>query len=264
MKTEQAVPGEVRRERMVTLISERQFMRVSDLSEVFAISEVTVRSDLAQLEQAALVRRVHGGATEISSKHEMEPSYEESEQSSWEEKRSIGEHAASLVASGNSVIIDVGTTATAVARALAKRTDLEGVVVFTNGITTALELEPAIPRLTVILTGGQLRPKQHSLVDPMGNTILSQVNVNLAFIGCNGVHPDEGVTNINLPEAGMKTRMVEAAQRVVVVAEGAKLGRISVTRIAHLADIDLLITGSGAPPELVAQIADADVEISLV
>ena len=97
--------------------------------------------------------------------------------------------------------------------------------VITNGLTIALELEKAIPRFQVIVTGGTLRPLQHSLVEPLATTVLRELHADLAFIGCNGVHPANGITNINLPEADLKRVMVDAAERSIVVADGSKIGR---------------------------------------
>lgn len=241
---------------MQTLIEEREFMRVGDLSEIFGISEVTVRSDLDLLASSTIIQRVHGGAMLDRGQAQPEQSFEQSAGTSPEEKAAIGAAAASMVSSGESLIIDVGTTATAVARALGQRSELADITVFTNGLTIATELEPEIPRVTVVLTGGTLRPRQHSLIDPYAETILDRINVTTAFIGCNGLHPHEGLTNINLPEAAMKTRMVKAAQRVVVIAGGSKLGKISLGRFADINDIDLLITGASAPPQLLAQLTD--------
>lgn len=261
--TTESLPGAVRRRRMLALIEERDFMRVADLSRIFGISEVTVRSDLDLLAGSTPVQRVHGGAMLNRERSQPEQTFEQSAAASSDEKAAIGAAAAALVSSGESLIIDVGTTATAVARALADRTDLTDIVVFTNGLTIATELETEIPRYTVILTGGALRPQQHSLVDAYAGLILDQVNVTTAFIGCNGFHPEEGVTNVNLPEAQMKTRMTKAAQRVVVVADGSKLGRISLARIANVDDVDLLITSPSAPPQLVAQLRELGVTIAI-
>jgi DeoR family transcriptional regulator of aga operon len=244
---------------MRALIEEREFMRVGDLSEIFGISEVTVRSDLDLLASSTSIRRVHGGAMLDRSQSTLEQTFEQSAGTSPLEKAAIGVAAADLVSSGESLIIDVGTTATAVARALAERRNLADITVFTNGLTIAAELEPEIPRMTVVLTGGAIRPRQHSLIDPYGNFILDRINVTTAFIGCNGMHPQEGLTNINLPEATLKARMVKAAQRVVVIAGGSKLGKISMARFADLDDVDLLVTGVSAPPAIVAQFNDLGV-----
>jgi len=264
------MPGEVRRSRVLEMIEERGFMRVADLSEVFSVSEVTVRSDLDHLADASLIARVHGGAMMRDRVAEIapgsagaEPSFEESSDTLSEEKAAIGRAAAALVSSGDSIIIDVGTTTTAVARALTERTDLSDVVVFTNGLTIAGELEHAIPRFTVILTGGRLRPHQHSLVNPMGSGVLDQINVMKAFIGCNGIHPTDGVTNINLPEAQIKSRMIRAARHVVAVADGSKVGVVSVARFAHIAEIDELITTASALAGHIEEIRDAGVKVTV-
>ena len=261
--SERTLPAEMRRDRILSLVKEREFVRVSDLSTMFGLSEVTIRSDLDLLADRGGLQRVHGGAIVRDPRPRMERSVEESLGAAAEEKAAIGRLCASMVASGETVILDVGSTTTAIARALVEREDLEGVVVFTSGITIALELEDAIPRFTVVLTGGTLRPLQHSLVDPMAGHILESINASTAFIGCNGIHPDEGVTNVNLPEAAVKRRMVDAAQKCVVVAEGSKLGNISVIKIADLASVDLIVTGASAPSQATAELARAGIEVEV-
>ena len=159
------------------------------------------------------------------------------------------------------MILDVGTTTLAVARALLARTELTDVVVITNGLSIALELEPAIPRFTVIVTGGSLRPLQHSLVEPLAATVLGQVHADLAFIGCNGVDAERGVTNINLPEAGVKTLMLAAATRAIVVADGSKLGQVHLGRIGALTSFDTLVTDAAASADLLAPLRDAGLTV---
>ena len=256
----EAVPALVRRERMAELIARRGFVRVTELSEVFSVSEVTVRSDLAVLDEADQARRVHGGAVPrgVTAR---ETSFEESLEASASDKQAIGRVAASLVNSGQSILLDVGTTTLAVAQALKERTDLEDLVIITNGLHIALELESEIPRFTVIVTGGALRPLQHSLVQPLARAVLDQVHADLAILGCNGVDVSGGITNVNLPEAEVKQLMVAAAERVIVVADASKLGRISLGTIAPLDQVDLLVTSDGADPALVDELSAAGVEV---
>jgi DeoR family transcriptional regulator of aga operon len=238
-------------------------MRVADLSTIFGISEVTVRTDLGLLADQGALQRVHGGAIVRDPELRLERSFEEALDEYAAEKAGIGRHGAGTIRSGETIILDVGTSTTAIAKALVARSDLTDVTVFTSSLTIALELEAAIPRITVVITGGTLRPKQHSLVDPMAGFIFENVNASTAFIGCNGVHPDAGITNVNLPEAEMKRKMVAAAQRTVVVADGSKLGNISVAKVADLSDIDQLITGPSAPPEVVAKLAGRGVAVEI-
>ncbi|MBW2472575.1 MAG: DeoR/GlpR transcriptional regulator [Deltaproteobacteria bacterium] len=252
---ERTVPPELRRERILSLVREREFVRVADLSAMFGISEVTVRSDLDLLNETGSLQRVHGGAVvRPAAAPRAEPSFEESEVTAAEEKAAIGRRAAELVSNGETIILDVGSTTAAVARALVARETLHDIVVFTSAISVALELEPAIPRFTVVVTGGTLRPLQHSLVEPMANNILERVNVSTVFLGCNGVHPTEGVTNVNLPETAVKRHMLDASQRCVVVAQGSKIGNISVVKIADVDAVDVLVTGSSAPPEVLDEL----------
>ena len=142
MLTEEVEPLPVtaRRQRMLQMIAEREFVRVADLSEAFGISDVTVRADLHALDRSASIRRVRGGAMARTRKARTEPSYEESLVTSPQEKRLIGEHAAGMVRSGMSILLDVGTTTTAISQALVARTDIDGVSVITNGLTVAFAL----------------------------------------------------------------------------------------------------------------------------
>ena len=255
-----------RRELALALVAERGFVRVAELSRAFGVTTVTARADLDALERQGGIRRVHGGAVPLSSplaaeRPEREPSFEEALEASVEPKRLIGEHAASLVRSGQSIILDVGTTTLQIARALRARADLEDLVVFTNGLSIALELEPEIPRFTVVVTGGTLRPKQHSLVHPLAGSMLDEVHVDLAFIGCNGVDAHHGVTNANLPEASVKALMMRSAARSIVVADASKLGEVHLGRIAPVDEFDALVTDAAAPPPIVAELLDAGLAV---
>lgn len=234
------LPTEERRDRIRELVEQRSFMRVVDLSETFGVSTVTVRTDLEALEHGGAVRRIRGGAMPAEGLRERP--FEEVQIDAAPQKKAIARLAVDQLTSGMSVLLDVGTTTAAVAAELVRRTDLVDITVITNGLSIALSLEPALPRLQVIVTGGTLRPLQHSLVPPLADTVLSHIRADLAFIGCNGVDAEAGVTNINLPEAELKRAMIAAASRVVVTADSGKIGRVHLGRVAELGQIDTLIT----------------------
>jgi DeoR family transcriptional regulator of aga operon len=248
---------------MLALIREREFVRVGELSEWFGISEVTVRHDLAALAERGQIHRIRGGAIPRSGLGREQP-FEETIVSFAVEKLAIGRAAAELIEDGESVVIDVGATAVAAARALAARSELRDVVVFTNGLKTALELEPAIPRLTVVVLGGTLRRLQHSLVDPLATHILERISVNTLLLGCNGVHPTGGVTNINLPEAQIKQEMVKAARRCIVLADGGKIGRIELSHVCDIDQVDMLITGESADPAVLDTLRERGCDVRVV
>ncbi|TMD69112.1 MAG: DeoR/GlpR transcriptional regulator [Chloroflexi bacterium] len=256
------IPAQMRREHILAFVQSRDFVRVSDLSAKFHVSEVTVRGDLDALAELGQIRRIRGGAMPKLLPH-LERPFEEVENSRTAEKSIIGRLAASLIAQGETIILDVGTTTTAVARSLIVRDDLRDIVVFTNSLNIALELEVAIPRFTVVVTGGTLRPMQYSLVDPIGGLLFERINAHTVFLGCNGIHPHMGITNINLPETEMKHRMLQAAKRRILVADGSKVGQVELAYLCGVSEIDLLITDSSADPTVLATLREQDLEIMI-
>jgi DeoR family transcriptional regulator, aga operon transcriptional repressor len=256
------VPAEIRRGLILTFIRTRDFVRVTDLSARFRVTEVTVRGDLDVLAERGEIRRIRGGAMP-KPLMQMERPFEEMKNARVSEKSSIGKLAAGLVSSGETIIIDVGTTTTAVARSLLQRNELRDIIVFTNALNIALELENAIPRFTVVVSGGTLRPLQHSLVDPMGMLIFERIKAQTVFLGCNGIDPVSGVTNINLPETEIKRRMLRAAKRRILVADGSKIGKIELANMCNLDDIDLLITDNSADPAILNTLREGGLEIMI-
>jgi DeoR family transcriptional regulator of aga operon len=259
--TQDLIP-EVRQARIAESVWELGFARVMDLAERFGVSAVTVRNDLSILEERGAVRRVRGGAVKPSAQL-GERAFEVSLGESAREKAGIGAYAARMVSSGQTVMLDVGTTTTAVARALLHRTELEDVTVVTNAINIALELEQAAPRITVLVTGGTLRPLQHSLVNPLGTTLLERLRGSVAFVGCNGVDPEVGITNVNLPEAEIKRAMLLACRRRVIVADGSKVGEVELAKVCDIKEVNLLITDPTADPEVLTEIAAAGCQVEL-
>lgn len=258
--SEPRVPARLRRERMLAEIRDLEFVRVGELRDRFGVSEVTVRADLDALAAKGQVHRVRGGAIPRLVPHQELP-FEDSISTFAAEKVAIGQAAAALIQDGETVLIDVGTTAAAAARSIAARTELNDVVVFTNGLKTALELEPASPRVTIVVLGGTLRPLQHSLVNPLATLILDQVSVKTMLLGCNGVDPVGGVTNINLPEAEVKKRMLSASGRRIVLADGSKLGRVEVAKLCDIAHVDMVITGRSADQAVVEALRERDCDV---
>ena len=251
-----------RRQHLARLVAERGFLRVADASLELGVSEVTVRGDLTALESAGALVRVHGGAMPVLTG--AESSLESSLDRDAAAKRAIAAVAAQLVTPGQGIYVDAGSTAMALAHALVARQDLHDVTVVTCGLTIALALEPALPRFTVIVTGGTLRPLQHSLVSPFAVPMLESLHLDVAFIGCNGIHATGGVTNVNLPEAEIKSRVLARAKRRVLIADGTKIGRIDLAVIGRIDEFDSLVTAGDAPAEALADLRAAGLAVSMV
>jgi DeoR family transcriptional regulator of aga operon len=227
------------------------------------VSEVTIRSDLDVLAEEGHIQRVRGGAIHRATAS-LEASFEQDQDTSADEKRSIAAAAAELVESGQTILMDAGSTAAALARALVARTDLHDVTVFTNGLRVALELEAALPQFTVLLTGGTLRRQQHSLVNPMGMTIWEQIHGHIAFLGCHGIDAQAGVTHISVAEAEIKRAILNSARTRVVVAEGGKVGQVSLVHLFAVSDVDLLVTGPSADNAAVSALRERGLDIHIV
>jgi DeoR family transcriptional regulator of aga operon len=250
---------EERRTVILNILNQAGRCRVIDLARELAVSEVTVRQDLDIMEKQGLLNRTHGGAILIA-KRGFERSFQFEETSFRDEKARIGLAAAELVSDGETIILDVGTTVTEVARNIQSR---KGLTVVTNALNIAMLLEDS-PEITVLVTGGTLRAKQHSLVNPFGQFILERIRVDTAFIGINGIEAEHGVTNANMAEAEMKALFIKAARRRILLADSGKVGNVALAKVATLREIDLLITDEQADPEEVSRLQDKGLRVKLV
>ena len=123
-----------------------------------------------------------------------------------------------------------------------------------------LALERAVPRFTVIVTGGTLRPLQHSLVAPFNNTVLPVIAADVVFLGGTGLDVEHGLTNVNLPETEAKRVLAAAGRRTVVVADGSKFGRADIGVVSTLQDVDVVVT-AGVSADAVDPIRAAGVHV---
>jgi DeoR family fructose operon transcriptional repressor len=233
---------------------------IADLKSRLSVSEVTIREDLKRLEQRGELTRVRGGA--VASKNgAVELSLEQTSTANRAEKMAIAAYAASLIEDGQTVIMDVGSTTTELAKALSPH--LRQLVVITNGLNIALTLEP-LSGVTVIVTGGTLRPLQHSLVAPMGTILLDRLRADIAFLGCNGVDCNRGFTNTNIAEAEIKQAMLQSADRTVFLADHSKIGSVASAFVADIDSVDLLVTDNGTNQAILRDLRAAGLAIAVV
>lgn len=257
-----ALGSEDRRQHMLAFIRAKDFVRIQDLARHFQVSEVTVRSDLDMLARDGGLRRVHGGVVAVIAARK-ETAFEERADSFAQEKRQIAKAALDLISPGDSIILDAGTTTMAIAHALADRGDLTGLTVFTPGLNVALALERAIPRIQVVVTGGTLRPQQHSLVEPLNTLILERVRANIAFLGCNGFDPQRGIMAASLPDAMLKQAIIAASRRVIVVTDASKFTQSAVLSFCGYDEIDSILTAGQIASESLAALREAGVEVQV-
>jgi len=255
--------SEARRQQLLDFVRHHEFARIQDLARHLGVSEVTIRSDIDILARAGGIRRVRGGAMRVV-KAVPEVVYEARVSSHQREKRAVGLAAAAMLSSGDSVILDVGTTAMAVADAIVDRQDLINLTVFTPGLNIALALERAIPRIEVVVTGGTLRPQQHSLVGPNSTLILDQIRATFGFLGCNGIDPSHGIVGLSLSDVALKQAILKASRSSVIVTDASKFSQTSLVRVCGFEDIDMVLTAGAPDPISVEAVREAGTEVRIL
>lgn len=218
----------------------------ADIARELNVTSETVRKDIIELERQGLLRRVHGGAVPVGELN-YEPAVNTRTEFA-EEKERIAKAALAHLPSSGSILLDAGSTT---ARLAALLPDDRELTVFTNALPIALTLL-ARPQLSVFAIGGRLRSQTLATVDSWAARMLGEINVDVAFLGTNGISAQRGLTTPDPAEAAIKRLMLQSAQRKVLLADSSKVGRLSVCKHADLADIDLLITDTGLTPDQLA------------
>ena len=249
----------LRRELVLDLLDRKGRVTVGEVSALAEVSEMTVRRDLELLEREGALKRVHGGAISVVSTS-YEPPFAIRAQRNVEAKGRIGKAAAELLGEGETVILDVGTTTLQVARNLVGRKNL---TVVTPSLRAA-ELLADEPGIRFLITGGLVRPGERSLVGDYAERAFTDLRFDTFVMGVGGIEAEIGLTEFNLDDARVKRAAIASAQRCVVVADSAKLGRVAFARICPLDAIDVLVTDDQAPPDDLSGFEAAEVEVIAV
>jgi DeoR/GlpR family transcriptional regulator of sugar metabolism len=233
-----------RQERILGEVARNGGARVSELTELLGVSDMTVRRDLDNLARRGLVRKVHGGATLPRHGSTDEPGFEAKSMRERPAKDAIARRAAEFVEPGTAVAVTAGTTTHALAQHLAR---LPGLTVVTNSLPVAGLLHASgRPDQTVVLSGG-IRTPSDALVGPVAVQAIRSLHVDWAFMGVHGMHPEAGFTSPNLLEAETNRAVVASARRLVVLADHTKWQVVGLSTIAAVEQAAVLITDSRLP-----------------
>lgn len=229
-----------RQARLLQRVQAQSYVDMQDLRSYLGVSEATVRRDLVDLEARGLIRRTHGGALPAGQIIQEFSNAERLVQNAAEKTR-IGKAAAELVAEGDVVFIDAGTTTLQAARHLAHRKDLTFV---TNGTDIATCLSSAeVERLFVI--GGEYCDINHSLNGPLAAEMIGRFNVDKLFLSVSAVDLIRLQINVATPTVAATQRsMIAIAQKVIVLADYSKFTKSALSMITSLGDVDLIVTDS--------------------
>jgi DeoR family fructose operon transcriptional repressor len=262
--------AEERQQKIAELIAGSGRVSVTLLAERFRITTETVRRDLATLETAGTVRRVHGGAVAADRFSTTEESINERAVQRPDQKMRIAQAALDLIpASSGSVLIDAGSTTEVLAELLSRRAAVDSsvpaetgteLVVITHAIPIAGKLS-STPGIALQILGGRVRGLTQAAVGQATVEAAQGLRPDIAFIGTNGIHATFGLSTPDPEEAAVKAAFVHSARRIVVLADSSKLDAETLVQFASLKDLDTLITDSEPSPELAAALADAGVDV---
>jgi len=249
-----------RQSQIAELVQGKGRISITDICEIFEVSNMTARRDLGELDRQGLLRRVHGGAI-ANLGRSYEPPFQARATKSQLAKAAIGMKAADLINDGDSIALDVGTTTLEIVHGLKGKRNL---TILTNAIPIAnliidnlsLEVDARL-----ILAGGIIRPRELSMIGDMPERAYQEFHVDKAFIGIGGISLEDGLTEYNIEDARIKRVLISSAREKIVVADGSKFGVTTFASVAPLDFIDKIVTDHTAPTEIVAEIRSRGVEV---
>jgi DeoR/GlpR family transcriptional regulator of sugar metabolism len=248
----------IRHQHILQSLEQHSEVQVSTLAEELGCSEMTVRRDLEALESIGGLRRVHGGAVRRYLSAEEAP-YGIRALENFEAKAAIGAAVADLLAEGETVILDGGSTAMEVARALRDRR----LTVMPLAIRPVFELDGR-PAIKLLLPGGEVRPGELSLIGSLTESAFSELRFDTFVMGVCGIDSKAGVTTHLLAEAAVKRAAAGTSRRVIAVADASKIGQVAFGHVCDLSDLDVLVTDATADDAIVDEFIVAGVDVRRV
>ena len=245
-----------RRDKILELLKEDGSAKVLDLARLFKVTEVTIRQDLEKLEKDGLVLREHGGAY-LKNVPEQVKGFALAHQENMAQKELIAAKCVEFIESGDSIILDSGSTTTEIAKRLKGRKNL---TVITNALNIALMLG-AEPGIEVIVTGGEFKPPTLSLTGQKAAEFFKGLHVQKLFLATAGISLKAGLTYPSISDLVVKKAMIDAAETTYLVADSSKIGKASFASLGALSLIDYIITDAGIEEKHKQVFRDNEIEL---
>jgi DeoR/GlpR family transcriptional regulator of sugar metabolism len=253
----------LRRQKILERLAGKESVSVRELSELLSVTEVTIRTDLNELAKLGKIARTHGGARLVEERTRQEYSFQTRKSLNHTAKQKIGDAAAAMVESLESILLDSSTTVLAMAHALRNRPDLKEVTVIPTGIWTAIELM-GCQNINVLLPGGYLRHTSGSIAGLPTQNFFDGLNIKKAFLGTWGISLEAGLTETHLLEIELKKTILSKVKEVVILADGSKFYQTGLASYASLENIVTIITDKTAPADVVKDIRRRGVEVMVI
>ena len=250
---------ENRRGRILELLTQKGKVRVIELSKLFGISEVTIRNDLSELEEAGLLERVHGGAVSTYKAY-YNMSFYDRMKTNEPEKREIAAACASMISDGDTLMINSGTTTLFTVQELK---NVKNLTIVTNSVSIAQEAVN-YDKANVILLGGNFNSQYQFTYGDDTVSQLKKYKADKLILSADGVSAQEGVTTYHHLESEVNRQMISRAKKTIIVADYTKIGRESFAYIDSINNVDYVITNRNANANELEIIKENGVEIRLV
>jgi DeoR family transcriptional regulator of aga operon len=249
---------EERLEKIIALLEKEDRLVTKNLPEILNTTSVTIRKDIAILEQRGLLKRTHGGAIKPRKLfHGL--ALNEKEKLNLEEKIRIAKKAAKLIYEGDTIILDSGSTTSFIAKEIKH---MKGITVITNAINIVSILLNS--DIDVILIGGSLLKETSTLVGPLADDVLRKISADKLFIGVDGIDFEVGLTTPNILEANTSRVMMEMSGEIILVVDASKFGRRSLGVISKVSEVNSIITTKKLSENELKKFADYDVQVFIV
>jgi DeoR family fructose operon transcriptional repressor len=247
-----------RRHRILEQVAEHQTIHIAELAAELGVSEMTIRRDIGRLERDGFLRRTYGGATAHLTRS-MELLFNARALENAPAKRVIGMHAAELLAPERTMFIGIGSTTEQFAMFLPSRNEL---TVVTGSLPVASLLGTRKGRVVVL--GGSVLTDELACIGPVAAATVRRYHADLAVLGAAGVSARHGITELSDEAAEIQRLMVEHSDRLVIIADGSKIGEITMASVSPADRISLLITDSAAPKQELVELEALGIEIVTV
>lgn len=247
--------GNLRRDKILDMIREDGRAKVSELSRIFRVTEVTIRQDLQQLEEQGLIVREHGGAFLNNARNNVADLLPVNQQN-MEAKNAIAKEALKFINDGETIILDSGSTTTEIAKML---TGFHNLRVITNALNIAMMLGRDTG-IDLHVTGGEFKSPTLSLTGDKAAAFFNNIHVDKLFLATAGISLRTGLTYPSTSDLVVKKAMIEAADTVYLVADSTKIGKSSFASLGALSLVDYIITDSHITEEYKKMFADYDIE----
>ncbi len=251
-----------RKLKILDMIAGNESMSVKELSQLFNVSEATIRTDLDVLAENGKIVRFHGGARLIENRYKQEYNYQNRKNLNFQQKKGIGEVAASLVDLNDSILLDASTTSLAMAQALRNRAELRDVTLIPLGIWTAVELL-GYDNFNIMLPCGYLGHKSASITGIPTQDFFEGLIIQKAFLGAWGISVEQGLTDRHLQEVELKKVIIEKAKEVIIMVDGSKFKQCGLAKFASFSQVSQIITDSSAPIEEIEKIRGLGIELKV-